>query len=255
MSKRVVFVASVAVVLAAMVGPASAQTYPPPSNSITVDDPTPVPGQTITVSMQVCRPGTRALFGLDLRYAADGVADARGVARADVLIPPTTDPGRHLITGTCLRPDLLPLTTWITVQSGTQDDGVSSAGGTAGGTGGGADPDTDPSVVAAQIDAADPSPADIGAFGGGSPAELRAQFDESIADAGRNLAVDDSGAQAPAGDGSRATGSSDAASPGTGALALVGRVLLGLVAVGSVPAALVLSRRSGRGAAEGFAWP
>jgi hypothetical protein len=68
MTKRVFAVAAVVAAALAWAGvPASAQTYPPPQNSITVDDSTPTPGQAITVTLRTCRPGVPVALAFSRR--------------------------------------------------------------------------------------------------------------------------------------------------------------------------------------------
>jgi hypothetical protein len=145
MTKRVLAVAAAGVAAAAAAAaavvwagtPASAQTYPPPVRSITVDDTTPAPGQTITISLRTCRPGTIALLGIDLKLVATPRVGADRVARASVTVPSRLRPGRHTVSGACLTPELQPLflTTVIDVTgrggSGGAGGGSPAAGGTA----------------------------------------------------------------------------------------------------------------------------
>ncbi|HKY67002.1 MAG TPA: hypothetical protein VJM49_11555, partial [Acidimicrobiales bacterium] len=147
MVKRVVAAAAVgAVALVLVATGAGAQTYPPPVNSITVDDPTPAPGQAVTVTLKTCRPGTFALVGVDLALLATPRVDADGAARATITIPPRTRPGRHVVSGVCIGPNWQPVvqSTYIQVSAVTTPGGggqgtgtgVGSPGGGSGTTGG-----------------------------------------------------------------------------------------------------------------------
>ncbi len=264
MSKRVLAVAAVAVAALVAVGagaPASAQTYPPPVRSITVDDTTPAPGQALTITLRTCRVGTIALLGIDLKLVAAPVVGADGVARASVTVPARLRPGRHVVSGACLSPDLRPLflTTVITVPrpgSGTAPSadggGVVTApaegGGTAGGSATGGAGGAGGSATARGAE-----PALDGLLGPGVPADAATLFGDTAA------------ANGVTGDGS--TGGSDevahaqrsgsstpaAADSDPGPLATIARVALGLAALGGVPVALAISRRPSRTVRRGFA--
>ena len=128
MTKRVVAALGAGVaVLLVCAGGAGAQTYPPAPNTITVDDPTPDPGQVVTVTLATCRPGTIALLGIDLWLLGAPVVGADGVARAQVTVPTSIRPGRHIVSGVCITPSGRPmfLTTRITVP----DRGGAAGGG------------------------------------------------------------------------------------------------------------------------------
>src|SRR5690554_662671 len=88
MRKRLPAVAAAALAAAIVAAaPAGAQAYPPPVRSITVDDPTPAPGQAITVAMRTCTPGTVALLGIDLWLVAAPTVGPDGAARASATVP------------------------------------------------------------------------------------------------------------------------------------------------------------------------
>ena len=89
--------------------PAGAQSYPPPQHSLTVDDDTPTPGQTITVTMSTCRTGTLALFGVDLLLVGSARAGGDGVASGPITVPAAVTPGSHSVSGWCIGTNLLPL--------------------------------------------------------------------------------------------------------------------------------------------------
>src|SRR5262245_40007528 len=89
--------------------PAVAQAYPPPVRSITVDDATPAPGQTVGVTLRTCRPGSQALFGLDLLLLGSARVGPDGAAVGTVRIPRHEPLGRHAVVGVCLAPDGTPL--------------------------------------------------------------------------------------------------------------------------------------------------
>lgn len=263
MSKRVVAVAAVvAAALVCSASPVSAQAYPPPVHSITVDDATPAPGQAITVTMQTCRPGTIALIGIDLALVATPTVGADGVARATVTVPRHMRPGRHTVSGLCVTADRKPLflTTTITVTPagapGGPGGGGAGGGGGTGGTGGGGTPA--PAAGAAGAPVGDPAGAAAPAGGGGSggrniaptlaglagpavPADAPDLF-EDAAEAGGVTDVTEVGTPAQA-----TSERSDATSGGgPGLLSTVARVALGVAALGGVPVALAVSRRPQR---------
>jgi hypothetical protein len=144
MTTRVVAALGVGLaVLLVCAGGAGAQpyppAYPPAPNTITVDDPTPDPGQVVTVTLSTCRPGTIALLGIDLWLLGAPVVDADGVARAQVTVPASIRPGRHVVSGACITPSGRPLflTTRITVPGRGGAAGGGGGGGAQAGTGGG----------------------------------------------------------------------------------------------------------------------
>jgi hypothetical protein len=271
MIKRFFAVAVVATAaLAAAAVPASAQTYPPPSNSITVDDSTPAAGQAITVTLRTCRRGTVALLGIGLSLVGAPTVGSDGVARATVTVPARLQPGRHIVSGACLSPTWRPLflTTVITVSavsSGGGGGGAGAGGGTgaAGGSGGGtAAAPAGTAAVGGAAPAGNGGGAGAGSTGGGAAAS-------SLADlAGPQVPVDapvlfEETAQANGvtddGAGSATPAASDAgrqespSEPGT--MSTIARVALGIAALGGVPVALAFSRRPPRrsGVQQGFA--
>lgn len=262
MSKRVLAVAAAtaaAVVALGAGAPASAQTYPPPVRSITVDDTTPAPGQAITVALRTCKAGTVALLGIDLKLVAVPTVGADGVARSTVTVPARLRPGRHVVSGACLAPDLhsLFLTTAITVtssgaaapagdggssatpspggSSGTADGGGAIAAGRGASTGGGTTPPLD-GLAGPQ------APADAAALFGDTAAANGITADGITAEAVGSSAGDDGIATA------QRSGSSTPASTGSdpGLLSTIARVTLGVAALGGVPVALAISRRPRR---------
>jgi hypothetical protein len=272
MIKRVVAVmapmaAAAAVVLAA--APASAQTYPPPVRSITVDDATPAAGQSITITLQTCRARTVALLGIDLDLVAAPRVGADGVAEATVTVPPRIRPGRHRVAGLCLDPELRPLflTTVITV--GAPDAGGSGpgAGGPGGAGGTGTPPDGGPASAGPGDGAVVGTPAGgvgagAGQGGGATLADLRgptvpAGAADLFAGTAAANGLDKAGPAAPGDGGVGDAERSGAARPNAGdsdpgLLATIARVLLGLAAVGGVPAALAFSRRPRPVVRQGF---
>jgi hypothetical protein len=274
MSKRVFAAAAVVVAAFVAVGagsPASAQTYPPPVRSITVDDTTPAPGQAVTITLRTCRAGTVALFGIDLKLVATPTVGADGVARSTVTVPARLWPGRHIVSGACLAPDLRPLflTTVITVTGpggnvppgvgegtpGTPPpaDGGSAGGGGTPGVGAGGS-----SGAGASSGGSGAAPSLDGLSGPGAPADAATLFGDTAAANG----ITDNGmipGGADGGDAGVATaqrsGSSTPASSGSdpGPLATIARVTLGVAALGGVPVALAISRRPHRTVRRGFA--
>ncbi|HEX5945422.1 MAG TPA: hypothetical protein VFY82_04065 [Acidimicrobiales bacterium] len=267
MSKRVMAVAAAVVAAVVAVGagaPASAQTYPPPVRSITVDDTTPAPGQAITITLRTCRAGTIALLGIDLKLVAAPAAGADGVASATVTVPRHLQPGRHVVSGACLSPDLLPLflTTVITVSASGSGAAPSGDGGVAaasppaaggGGTGGGAATGADGSTGAGGA-----APSLAGLAGPDVPADAASLFVDTAAANGITAeGVTGEGATGAEDDVAMAqrSGSSTPASTDDdpGVLATIARVTLGLAALGGVPVALAISRRPSRTVRRGFA--
>jgi hypothetical protein len=279
MAKRLVaavaVMAGAAVALMGAAAPLAAQTYPPPQNSITVDDATPAPGQSITVTLRTCRPRTVALLGIDLLLVAAPRVGSDGVARATVTVPRLLRAGRHTVSGVCLTPDGRPLflrtTIVVTPASGGGGGGGAGGGvGTAGGPGGGGtggQPAAAPASSPGASSAAAPLAA--GATGGGDsggpgadlsltaldgprvPDDAPALFEEA---AEANGVTEDGGSPGSA----AARPSNDGAANGgsePGPLATVARVVLGAAALGGVPVALAISRRPPRVARDGFRWP
>ena len=219
-------------------GVAGAQTYPPAPNAITVDDPTPIPGQVVTVTLQTCRPDTYALIGIGLSLVGTPRVDAQGVAVATVTVPASIRPGRHVVSGTCLGADWRPifLTTRIIVEAPAGGGGGRAAGG--GGTSGSA------------------------AGRGGAPS-LDALAGPSVpADAAllyRTTALangigDGTGGDAGAtGSGGEAAAGSAESDSGPGTLGTIARVTLGMLAIGGVPVAMAIGRRPSAAVRSGFA--
>jgi hypothetical protein len=270
MIKRFFAVAVVATAaLAAAAVPASAQTYPPPSNSITVDDSTPAAGQAVTVTLRTCRRGTVALLGIGLSLVGAPTVGSDGVARATVTVPARLRPGRHVVSGACLSPTWRPLflTTVITVSAVSGGGGGGGGAGAGGGTGspggsGGGTAAAPAGTAAAGGAASAGGGAGAGSTGGGTaapsladlagpqvPADAPVLFEET---AQANGVTDD-------GAGSATPAASDAgrqespSEPGT--MSTIARVALGIAALGGVPVALAFSRRPPRrsGVQQGFA--
>ena len=254
MVKRVFAAAAAgAVALLLVAAGAGAQTYPPPANSITVDDPTPVQGQTIAVTLTTCRPGTFALIGIDVFLLATPTVEASGAARASVVVPSWTPPGEHWVSGACLGSNWLPLflSTRIVVEPATPAPGgggdhVAGAGSGGGGSssgssgssgaaagrgaGSGASQPSMPSLDTLASPVVPPDAAllyEMAALNGGPAVGA----DD---DAGRGASRQDAGADA--------TGDS-----GPGTLGTIARVAFGVLALGGVPVAMAFSR--GRGPA------
>ena len=121
--------AAMSIALVGVAATASAQDYPTPPNSFTADDTTVAPGETIVLSIQVCRPGTSAGFTLDGGTSL-GSATANGDGRATLkaTIPSSTAPGSHTITATCTGANGQPLTQMLnfTVTGGARGTGAGS---------------------------------------------------------------------------------------------------------------------------------
>jgi len=235
--------------------PAMAQTYPPPVRSITVDDATPAAGQSVRVTMRTCKPGTRALFGLDLLLLGSAKVGSDGVASATIRIPAFVRPGRHAVVGVCLAPDGTPLVLHTDVRviaaSGTSGQGAQvppPAAPPAGGGGGGG--------------AAAPMPALGGLRSAGGPADPGGLF----TDAGAAAGVPADPTATPPGSRAPTAGSGFAADPTAGGAAAhsaaaddpsgwatAGRVALGLAALGGVPVAMAFNRRPRAAARRSFA--
>ncbi|HEX6422291.1 MAG TPA: hypothetical protein VFZ79_02360 [Acidimicrobiales bacterium] len=260
MSKRVAAVAAVvAAALVCSASPASAQAYPPPVHSITVDDARPAPGQDITVTLQTCRPGTIALIGIDLALVATPTVGADGVARTDITVPRHIRPGRHTVSGLCVTAGRQPLflTTTITVTPSAAPGGPgggSAGGGGAGATGGGgtaAPAVPEASATGAPAGAASQAgggaggrrivPGLAGLGGPAVPDDAASLFEDAAEAAGVTDVTDDPVPAGAAAERSQATGGG-----GPGLLSTLARVALGVAALGGVPVALAVSRRPQR---------
>jgi len=272
MSKRML--ASAAIAAAALVvagAPASAQTYPPPVRSITVDDTTPAPGQSISVTLQTCRPGTFALVGIDLTLVATPRVGADGVARATVTVPAKLRPGRHTVSGACLAPDLSPLflTTAITVTPPAGGGGGSTGPG-GGTTGGAVTPAGDAVALGGEDAGLSTTGAAAGPAEGGQGSRSRTRIPSSslanlagpeappdapvvFSDLATANGVTDGGTAPPEATASRSDDDAGSTSSGPGTMSTLARVALGVAALGGVPVALAVSRRQPRVARRGFA--
>jgi len=245
MSKRVVAAvgAGVATLLVSLGsgGLAGAQAYPPAPNAITVDDPTPSPGQVVTVTLTTCRPGTFALIGIDLWLVGTPVVDASGAAVAQVTVPARIRPGRHVVSGACLDSTWHPLflTTLITVEA-PPAGGSGGAGGAGGAViGGGANGGR----------GAAPSLASLAGPSAPPDAALLYQT-TALANGVTDGGGDD---EAATGDRSAGTDGSAASDRGPGTLGTIARVALGVLAIGGVPVAMAISRRPSAAVRSGFA--
>jgi hypothetical protein len=268
MTKRLFAMA--AVVVAALAGsggpPAGAQSSPPPPAAITVDDDTPTPGQTITVTMRTCPAGALALFGVDLVLVGSARAGGDGVATAAVAIPPPVVPGAHTVSGRCLGTGLRPLflRTGITVVAVDQPapvmpppaqpvaavpppaehdaavpppDGDGDPGGTAGG----------PAPGGRATPRRLPAPSPDAPAGPDPPADAAAPFADAVPADGLPATAAPAPAAnraAPAGAAAAEPAAQARPEPGRdrGPLSTLARVALGLAAIGGVPVALAFSR-------------
>jgi LPXTG-motif cell wall-anchored protein len=114
MIKRVLILMCALFVVLAPAGVASAQTYPPPPGGITPSDPTPDPGQTITVTATACAPGATVRFYFNGELFAEAVADEDGVATVQLTIPADAVPGvTYTIQAVGCRPEILSTTVTI----------------------------------------------------------------------------------------------------------------------------------------------
>jgi hypothetical protein len=251
MGRRVVAVAAVGVATLLMLGAgARAQTYPPPTVSITVDPAQPVQGQKVTVVLTGCKPRTIALIGFDLVLVGTPVVGSDGVATTKVRVPRFARPGRHTVTGACLGTNgrAVVVSTRITVRpaaggatapvaddsTGTGGDGLAATvgGGTGGGTTGGG------STGAAGAEAVGGLPSLDGLAGPEVPADADEIY-EAAAIAGTVDAAEPGATQAPSG--AEATNAATTDS-GPGTMGTLARVAFGVAALGGVPVALALSR-------------
>jgi hypothetical protein len=111
-------------VLAALLvfgGTATAQTYSGGA-SLTVDDPTVQPGQTVTATATGFQPGSVVTFTFLGAVVGTAVADANGVAVLTFDVPPGLAPGAYTLTASGIAPDGSPLevtTTLTVVAAGT----------------------------------------------------------------------------------------------------------------------------------------
>ena len=97
-----VIAAATAAVLVVGAAPVGAQQYPPPNNSVTVDDVTPHPCQSVTVTAGTFTAGSTVEFTLASTPTSLGSATANdsGIATVTAAIPEGTKPGDHTITAT-----------------------------------------------------------------------------------------------------------------------------------------------------------
>ena len=228
--------ATVLVMSAVSVG---AQTYPPAPNAITVDDPTPIPGQVVTVTLRTCRPDTYALIGIGLSLVGTPRVDAQGVAVATVTVPASIRPGRHVVSGTCLGADWRPifLTTRIIVEAPAGGGGGATGAGGGGTSGSAAGRGGAPSLDAL----AGPS----------VPADAVLLYRTTAL---ANGIGDGTGGDAGAtGSGGEATPGSAEGDSGPGTLGTIARVTLGMLAIGGVPVAMAIGRRPSPAVRSGFA--
>lgn len=134
MVKKVLALA--AVLLLATAGAAQAQPYPPGGNTITADDTTVAPGESITLSAQIYQSGAPVTFTLFSGSVVLGTATANsgGVATLTTTIPANTAPGSYTIeaSGTGANGQPLTLVLSITVTgagtSGLPVTGSSNSG-------------------------------------------------------------------------------------------------------------------------------
>jgi LPXTG-motif cell wall-anchored protein len=112
----VIAVAAVAALVVLGAAPVGAQQYPPANNFVTVDDVTPHPCQSVTITAGTYTTGSTVDFSLDSGATSLGsaAADASGVATLTAAIPEGTQSGSHKVTasGTTATG---PLTQSITV--------------------------------------------------------------------------------------------------------------------------------------------
>ncbi|HEY7070755.1 MAG TPA: hypothetical protein VH479_11610 [Acidimicrobiales bacterium] len=237
---------------------AGAQTYPPPPASLTVDDPTPAPGQAITVTMSGCQPATFALFGVDVILLGSAKAGSDGVARATVSIPAALRAGAHTVSGFCIGANHLPLflRTTITVTPASAPPPTTTppaapgsgtgSGGSTGGTGTGSSSSAGrsgsgragrSSAPAATV----PSPDALASPT--LPTDAPTMFEDAAEANG--VPAGGSGSSGP-GSPDATAAAATASTTDVGPLSTVARVALGLAAIFGVPVALAFSRRPGR---------
>lgn len=269
MRKRLQAVAAAALAAAVVAAaPAGAQAYPPPVRSISVDDPTPAPGQAITVTLRTCTPRTVALIGIDLWLVAAPVVGPDGVARATVTVPPSLRPGRHAVSGLCVADGrLLFLTTTITVERAAGPPPGAPSGGpgaTAPGGGPGGGPPVPPAGGAGAAPVPGPGSGTLtsGTGGGGAavsplvalaggapPADAPALFEEAARAHGVTGDGAAAGGEEAAGAGEAAAGGPDGPAAHDGGRAwwsTLVRVVPGMAGLGGVPVALAVGHRPRR---------
>jgi hypothetical protein len=100
MMKRICLAGALVVLaLATLAAPAGAQYGPTPT--VTVNDTTPEPGQTITVTGQGCPANEVVQLLFDGTVIGSTTADANGNWSAQVTIPASATPGTHTLTSRC----------------------------------------------------------------------------------------------------------------------------------------------------------
>ncbi len=114
--RMMVIAAATAAVLVVGAAPVGAQQYPPSNNSVTVDDVTPHPCQSVTITAGTYSAGSTVEFTLASTPTSLGsaTADANGVATLTAAIPDGTEPGDHTITASGTS-DAGPLSQTVTV--------------------------------------------------------------------------------------------------------------------------------------------
>jgi hypothetical protein len=113
MVKRLLALA--AVLLIAMAGTAAAQAYPPGGNTITANDTTVAPGDSITLTAQIFRPGSVVTFTMGSVVLGTATANSSGVASLTTTIPAGTAPGTHTIQATGTSSTGAPLTVVLSI--------------------------------------------------------------------------------------------------------------------------------------------
>jgi LPXTG-motif cell wall-anchored protein len=109
MVKRLLAASALGVVLTA--APAAAQQYPPAVNSLTVDCPTPAPGDVVELQARTFAAGSEVTFALASvpTTVATAPADASGAVSVRATIPVGTAGGPHTITAVGQAPGGGPL--------------------------------------------------------------------------------------------------------------------------------------------------
>ena len=255
MSKRLFAVAAaVAAVLVVAGGlQAGAQTYPPPPASLTVDDPTPAPGQAITVTMSGCQPATFALFGVDVILLGSARVGSDGVAQTTVTIPAALPAGAHTVSGFCIGANHLPLflRTTITVTPATATPATPTttppaAGGSGTGPGSSGSGGRSGTGRAGRSGTAATVPSPDSLAAPAVPADASTLFEDAAEANGVPAGGSSPSAASSGRDSEPAATAASASTADVGPLSTVARVALGLAAIFGVPVALAFSRRPGR---------
>lgn len=116
LKRSMLIAAAMAAALVVGAAPAGAQEYPPANDYLTIDDVTPTPGQTVTITSGTYVEGGTVTVTITSEPTQLGVAtvDANGAVTLKAAIPAALELGTHTITAAGTSPDG-PLSQSITI--------------------------------------------------------------------------------------------------------------------------------------------